>query len=159
MTQKQLNSLNHALNKAPRSLKFVGTFESILNLKKTHRAEDGSVELGALHPRQQWLLHFVNRDVNPLFLDDILSAAEKSVLRTSKRKLEEVEAVETSLVTGPLNPESVDAAYKEASLACVEFEEVQSFATAPAPPEDGVVVDVRGFFGSDGESDGSDGSE
>ena len=151
MTQAQLDSLHNALKKAPRSLKFVGTFESILNLKETSRGMDGSVELGALHPRQQWLLHFLNRD-NPLFLDDILSSDEKSVLRTSKkRNLEEVGAVESSLVTGPLNPESADAAYKEAALACLEFEEVQSFARSSQMEDSS--VDAHCLFGSDGESD------
>lgn len=82
MSHDQVVNLGKLLRQAHNNQTFQHKFKTIILLKDDPTPNaDGDIDLKELHPRQQWLLHFVTRIQEPFKLDHIITEEERSTVK------------------------------------------------------------------------------
>lgn len=116
MNASQLENLKNNLDRTTNDNQFRGIYRAIMSLDEPDEIQNDKLDLARLNSRQQWLLHFVYRENNPLKLFDIITEAEYKIIKSAQkaRTLSSIEQVEPPVDRLPLCPEVMKKAEDEA---------------------------------------------
>ena len=125
MSHDQVVNLGNLLRQAHNNQTFQHKFKTIILLKDDPTPNaDGDIDLKELHPRQQWLLHFVSRIQEPFKLDHIITEEERSTVKakSATKKAPSVELPADQQPPIPSTPDSSsNARHEMKGIMCEQY--------------------------------------